>query len=369
MKIDTILKREGIEIVKALPTLEINQIAKRVSDKLCESFPEHDLNRTDLFISISRVKMYTAKMEDQNCKAKYYHKDNSIYFNINFELEKMETDIIHECIHFVQEKKDTKGNLLRFGLCELPESKAYGTGLNEAAVQLMASYANNNNLDNVMYYSIHVPSISPTEYTLECNLVNQLAQFTGTYPLYHSAFYSDDLFKKTLIAKTNEKIYNEIVTGLDTLLELENELNYVIDELRYSNGNENKIRRINKEIEYGKKLIKEQFFKIQDAIILNAFTNEFNNIKNLADTTAFKMKLYSYKNIIGYSDDYTFYNDFYCSIMGELEKKIEYIKEYGSIDLLGSLTPGMAIVPKVKKSVSLFRRILERFGILAKSEE
>lgn len=369
MKIDSVLRKEGIEIVRALSTMEINQIAKKVSDKLCEAFNEHDLNRTDLFIAISRVKMYTAKMEDQNCKAKYYHKDASMYFNVNFEMKNMETAIIHECIHFVQEIKDKRGNLLRFGLCEAPDSKAYGLALNEAAVQLMASIATNNKMDNVMYYSIHVPCVSPIEYTLECNLVNQLAQFTGTYPLFHSALYGDDLFKNTLAIKTSEKFYHEIVSDLDTLLGLENELNFIMSELLYSNGNENKIRRINKEIENGKKIIKEQFFKIQDKIILTAFTDEFNNIKNLADTTAFKMKLYSYKNLIGYSDDYTFYNDFYCSIMNELEKKVEYIKEYGSIDLLGSLTPGMAIVPKVKKSVSLFRRILEKIGILAKSEE
>lgn len=369
MKIDSVLRKEGIEIVRTLSTLEINQIAKRVSDNLCENFSEHDLNRTDLFISISRVKMYTAKMEDQNCKAKYYHKDNSMYFNVNFEIQNIESAIIHECIHLVQELKDKRGNLLRFGLCEAPDSKAYGLAINEASVQLMASLSTNSKMDSVMYYSIHVPSVSPIEYTLECNLVNQLAQFTGTYPLFHSTLYSDDLFKKTLIAKTSEKFYLEIVSGLDTLLGLEDELNFIMSELLYSNGNENKIRRINKEIESGKKLIKEQFFKIQDKIILTAFTQEFNNIKNLADTTAFKMKLYSYKNLIGYSDDYTFYNDFYCSIMNELEKKIEYIKEYGSIDLLGSLTPGMAIVPKIKKSATLFRRILERIGILAKSEE
>ena len=368
MKVDSVLRKEGIEIVKTLSTLEVNQIAKKVSDSLCESFPEYDLNRTDLFISISRIKMYTAKMEDNSCKAKYYYKDSSIYFNVNFDIAYMDTALLHECIHFIQELKDKKGNLLRFGLCDSPEGKSYGLALNEASVQLMASSASKQKCDLVKYYSIHVPSISPTEYTLECNLVNQLAYFTGTYPLFYSTLYGDNLFKNTLIAKTDEKIYHEIVSGLDTLLELENELSFVINELRYSNGNENKIRRINKEIEYGKKLIKENFFNIQNKIILNCFTNEFNNIKNLADATAFKMKLYQYKNLIGYSDDYTFYNDFYCSIMNELEKKIEYIKEYVSIDLLGSLTPGMAIVPKVKKGLSLFKRILVRLGILAKED-
>ena len=41
-----------------------------------------------------------------------------------------------------------------------------------------------------------------------------MAYFTGTYPLYHSAIYSNDIFKNTFIKKANKKVYNIIVRNL-----------------------------------------------------------------------------------------------------------------------------------------------------------
>lgn len=50
-------------------------------------------------------------------------------------------------------------------------------------------------------------------------------------------------------------------------------------------------------------------------------------------------------------------------------KKVNYIEEYGPIDLLGSLNPGMSLIPTVKKSLSLFKRILLKLGILVEIKE
>ena len=58
MSINSTLRREGIEIINPLSTLEINKIASKIAEKLCSTFPEHNLNQSDLFISISRLNMY-----------------------------------------------------------------------------------------------------------------------------------------------------------------------------------------------------------------------------------------------------------------------------------------------------------------------
>ena len=53
MKDTKVLKKAGIEIISKLTTLEINQIASNISEKICASFPEHNINKSDLFASIS----------------------------------------------------------------------------------------------------------------------------------------------------------------------------------------------------------------------------------------------------------------------------------------------------------------------------
>ena len=42
------------------------------------------------------------------------------------------------------------------GLCDYTEFKIYGLGLNEAAVQLMASYATDAPIESVKYYGLNI---------------------------------------------------------------------------------------------------------------------------------------------------------------------------------------------------------------------
>ena len=79
MSIHSVLKKEGIKIVAEIDALTINTIARKIADILSNSFPEQTLDRTDLFISISRLKMYRAEMPVGLSDAKYYYKNNSIY--------------------------------------------------------------------------------------------------------------------------------------------------------------------------------------------------------------------------------------------------------------------------------------------------
>ncbi len=128
--------------------------------------------------------MYLAKMEDPLCGAKYYYKNNSIYFNANFPLEDADLFALHECIHYLQEQKDSRGNLIRLGLFDFAKNR--GMAINEAAVQLMTANALNMPVQHVTYYGMEIPTNSIDCYPLECVIVNQMAYFTGTYPLFHS---------------------------------------------------------------------------------------------------------------------------------------------------------------------------------------
>ena len=53
--------------------------------------------------------------------------------------------------------------------------------------------------DSVKYYDMEFKTDSPNYYPIECDLVKQMTYFTGTYPLYHSTLYSNDIFKNTFI--------------------------------------------------------------------------------------------------------------------------------------------------------------------------
>lgn len=364
MSANSRLKKEGIEIVEQLDTLKVNTIAISIASKLCLAFPEHNLNKSELFTSFSRINMYIAKMPADSSGAKYFYKNSSIYFNEGLDLEEMTKLAMHECIHFVQELRDENNNLLKMGLYNFSFNS--GLGINEAAVQLMASEANMCIPTSETYYNVSLNTISPNYYPLECALVNQMAYFTGTYPLFHSTLNSNDVFKNTFILKSNKKAYNAIVRNLDLLLNYENDLNYFASELQYANKL-NEIKLLNKLILAKKNAITAIFFKTQNLIIESCFVSEFNNIRNLADIKDYKNKLYNFKNVMGFNKDYTFYNEFYRKIMESLETKKAQIKEFGEINLLETPENSLVLVDNTKHALSFistfFVKVKKLFGL------
>ena len=363
MSTNSRLKKEGIEIAEQLDTLKVNTIAISIASKLCLAFPEHNLNKSELFTSLSRINMYIAKMPDDSAGAKYFYKNNSIYFNKEYDLDEMAKLAMHECIHYIQEFRDANNNLVKMGLYNCTFNS--GLGINEAAVQLMASEANMCPSTSETYYNVSLNTISPNYYPLECALVNQMAYFTGTYPLFHSTLNSNDIFKNTFILKSNKRAYNTIVKNIDLLLAYENDLNYFASELQYANK-VSEIKLLNKLIASKKDSITSIFFKTQNLIIESCFISEFNNIRNLEDVKEYKNKLYNFKNIMGSNENYTFYNEFYRKIMESLEKKKEQIEQFGEINLIETSENSLVLVDNTKHALSFvstfFVKIKKLFG-------
>ena len=117
-------------------------------------------------------------MPDGMAEANYFYKNSSIYFNEHISDEDLEEFAIHECIHYIQEVKDKKSNLVRMGLCNFDNLKIVGMGLNEAAVQYATSKVIGIEKDYVKYFGVSFRTASPSYYPLECNLIEQMAYLT-----------------------------------------------------------------------------------------------------------------------------------------------------------------------------------------------
>ena len=354
MNIDYLLKKEGITNIKELNSNQIKTISKDLAIKLCLAFPEHDLDRQALYNSFCGLNMCTATMPKDSSGAKYIANSNSIYFNENISFTYIPDVAMHECIHFIQEGR-LKGKNGFLGL----SSFATGLALNEAAVQLMASEANMSNITEEKYFDITIRTISPNYYPLECTLLNEISYFTGTYPLYHSVLNSNDVFKNTFIAKFNKRIYNRIARQLDKLLHLESELACYISELENSEKVSN-IKELHTIISEQKESIKKLFFNIQNFIIRNCFACEFNSINTIDDLKEIKEKLYGFKNIIGTTDEYTFYNDFYRDLMNALENKKDEILKYGEISLFKQECTALTIVDQTREHFGFIRTFIRK---------
>lgn len=107
MSINSDLKKEGIEVVSKLDTLKVNSIAKTIAEKLALAFSEYDFKTDELFKKLSRLNMYTAKVPNGLSEANYFYKNTSIYYNEKIDLNDIYKYALHECIHYLQERKNS----------------------------------------------------------------------------------------------------------------------------------------------------------------------------------------------------------------------------------------------------------------------
>lgn len=322
MSIKKDLKREGIEVIGKLDTLTINSLAKNISSIISQTFPELNLNTNDLFRNISRLNMYYARLP-QGISAKYFYKNKSIYFSNTVDSKNLTAVAMHECIHYLQEVCDNNGNILRLGLCDYTSKHSPDIGINEAAVQLMASKCLNKQYENVKYFGIDIPTNSPSYYTLECALLNQMAYVVGENILFDSTLTSNDKFKEQFISLTSKNTFYTIEKNIDLLVETQEKLASIYASLQEFDTDIYFIKESNKEINKQKSKITKLFLDTQKLILTSYFDSTIKLVYTPKTIENYRNKLYLFKNYIGQVDGDTFYNDYYIDKMVELEKKYE----------------------------------------------
>lgn len=325
MSIDTDLRRDGIEVIEPLDKSSVVAIAKNVSDKLYFAFPSAGFTAEELFEKFSKVSMYIAKIPEGMAEASYFYKNAAIYFRDGMGLADLEKYAIHELVHHLQERKDEKGNLIRLGLCEFKGSKITGMALNEAAVQIIASNALNSTFENVEYYGIEFSTISTNLYPVLCNLVTQMAYVTGEEVLFDSTLNSNNRFRNKFIALCGEKNYNNILISLDKILYYEEDIVKYNNLLQTKDLTFAKSQKIMNKIEDMKVAIKKEFLFVQETIITANFNTLYSTLLTTIDIENFRKNLYSYQELIGTTQNYFFFNNFYINMMEKLDHKFDVV--------------------------------------------
>lgn len=357
MSVESILKRDGINIIDKIDTLKVNTIAKNIADKVSSALPEYGLDKESLFVRLCRLDMYHADLGDASAEAKYFYKNSSIYFKKNADLNSVQDYLVHESIHFLQEVKDRNGNLLRMGLCDYSDFKTTGLALNEAAVQLLASKIVGTEEESVKYYGIDFLASSPTYYPLECALVRQMAQLVGEDVLFKSTLFSTDDFKNKFSEATSPQTYATISRALDELLEKEQKILEINEKISHIDDRNKKVDHMIRKISELKDEIAITFFRTQNLIFSSYFDTKFDNITNTTQVEIYRKQLYSYRDLLGSSDGYTYFDNYYIEKISALNHKVSVIENGGmetAINIRISKTESifMMIINKIKKLVT-----------------
>ena len=106
-----------------------------------------------------------------------------------------------------------------------------------------------------------------------------------------------------------------------------------------------------KKIDELKSEIMLTFMRTQNLIISSYFDKAFENISNLEEVENYRRKLYTFKDYLGCTEGYTFFNDYYVNKMEQLENKYNAL-ENGNVENAIKL-----ITKKEIKIISFFRAL------------
>ena len=333
MSIENDLRKDGITVIQPLDTLSVTLIAKYVAEKYISYFPFSRMRYNDLYAKIARLNMYVANIPEGLAEASYFFKNDAIYFKDGLSIEKMQELAIHEFMHHYQQKKDKNNVLYRLGLCDYTNLKIHGNAINEAAVQLISSNILKNQTENVKYYGIAFPTVSPDYYSLLCNLINQMAYITGYDILVDSTLNANDKFKNCFIKLCGKKTYTTIENNFEKILELESQVSEYDSTLMLEDLSEREIRCISLKVKKIKETINNTFIRTQNLIFTSYFDSELKNLYSIQDIENYREKLYTYKDYIGIVENYSYFNEYYINMMANLEVVRESIETTTSITI------------------------------------
>ena len=344
MNLEKKLAKLGVEPIREFTPREVRYIAEEVTEALVRTFSVLEEKYNEILIQLLNCKMYFANVKkDSNISnINYIYENNSIYFSNNINFNKIDDVIIHECIHCLQDVRADNGKLKKIGLCDFEEFSTYGIGINEAAVQYMASKAVGRNLEVTKNNGIILKTISPSYYPFLTNLIYQIIYLLGENVIVEGVLTSkedfDDIFLNTFEEKTNI-----IIKKFDQIIDLRNKAN---EELKLENK-----EIINKEIV-------DIYLELQDIIVKTYFNKICNKINTIDEVDFYAEKIINYKQYMGIVEEKRFdlndeFEQYKQTILNKFDRKVIEISKESSKNTL-SVIYNNRLFRFFKKIISYF---------------
>jgi hypothetical protein len=178
-----------------------------------------------------------------------------------------------------------------------------------------------------------------------------MAYITGEDVLFESTLHSNDNFKKAFIKATSEKAFYAIQNAIDTILFAEENIIKINNKIQSFDDRNQKVDNLLKKIQEEKNKISVTFLRTQNLIISSYFDKKFDQIQDVDKLEDYRIELSKFKDLIGTTEGYTFYNNYYVEKMSALEHKYNVIENGGIETAIEEIKTSKLslIISKIKK--------------------
>lgn len=296
IKIKKELRNIGIKPIAQLSVQERAYIAEKVAAKLV-SLNFHGLNHAEIIEKLFQAKMFTAEIRNNLGKVNYFYKNKTIYFDTNLNLTEIDENILHECIHYLQDQKEKTNKI---GLCTFEEYKVRGMALNEIGINYISNKLLNKYNKNKTY-----------------TLLKQILLITGEEVFLESLLSNNNEFEEKFMEQTNsESLYYKMQNTLDSMFDLEQIINRLNSEGKASRNPERYLSKINMH----KHTLNSKFAEIQWEIYNKYFSRKIELISQIEEIQDYKNELFNFNKWLEISEDEEKYTIFATEMFEKLNK-------------------------------------------------
>ena len=316
-KIEKELEIIGIKPLGEITTTEKQIIVQNVIEQLI-TLSNIELNFEQIYERLLSTKMYRAHLENNIGKVNYFYKEKTIYFEENMNLEEIEENIIHECLHCIQDQRGEHEELQRMGLCIFEEYKVRGMALNEIGIKYLINKI-----------------LKRNDKTKIITLLKLMIIITGEDIFIDSLINNNDKFEEKFMEQTNtEFLYYKIQQGMDAIFDLEQEMNKLINIGKEVVNPEIYLNKLNT----NKRTINQIFFELQWEIYTKYFGRKIQLIDQLEEIEKYKSELFCFNTWLEIGEEELKYTEFATEQLKQLNQvrqKIEKRKEHTSLIPVG----------------------------------
>lgn len=300
------LKNVGIKPIEEISIQEKTNIAEKLANKLV-SLNVPELNYNEILEKLFQAKMYRAIMNSNIGKVSYFYKNKTIYFEKNLSLVHLDEDIMHECIHYLQDQREKKEKLKRIGLCTFEEFKVRGMALNEIGISFISNKLLNKYDKNKTF-----------------TLLSQILLITGEEVFLDSILNNNDKFQEKFMDKTNsEVLYYKVQNTFDAMFDLEQ----IIKRLNFEGMKSIKPQRYLSKINMHKHTLNSKFSEIQWEIYNKYFSRKIELIDKIEEIKDYKKEIFNFNKWLEISADEMKYTNFTTEKFEKLNKiELEILK-------------------------------------------
>ncbi len=349
MNLQKKLQNLGIEQIKKIDNEYVRLIAFNVTEALTTAFPVIYNQYNNILSQLINCNMHTAKITKQIAKVNYIYENNTIYFDENIDLTIVNEQMVHECIHYLQNNKNKNGKLTKMGLCNFGQFSVFGLGINEAAVQYVSAKTAGNELTTTQKYGVRLKTISPNYYPFLTSLIEQIVYLIGENILAIGILQDDNKLEDELL-NTFEANTKRIINQFDIIVDINNKLTTEI--------NAEKIKIYQEEIV-------AMYIDTQNKIFSTYFEKILPKLTTLEEIKYYMDKAICYRNVIGiYTKERFLFGSFYDIKLEELESKFEKKK----LKICKKAENNALVIVSENKIMKLIRKITTYFSAQKNNE-